>query len=920
MSTSVYCTVVLLFTLVVITASFPSLSPDENANLSESSSTLSTTLSTTLTSLLPTSEIGSSTNESIDNDFEEFEVRDATKCVEGIILSVWQPQENLTFSDRLFRGSVYFLVMAYLFVGVAIVSDRFMAAIEVITSNEKKVKVRKPDGSVQVIKVRVWNETVANLTLMALGSSSPEILLSIIEVIGKNFKAGDLGPGTIVGSAAFNLFIIIGVCISVVPNGEYRKIKHLRVFLITASWSVFAYVWLFLILSYFSPGRVEVWEAVLTFIFFPLCVYMAYAAELRLYFYKYLSKEYRMNKRGIVIQSEAHSVTCNGNDKVGSLGNIMELYEEEKHFEDARKEYMTMLQTVRQEFPNSSLEKLEIIAQERLMTREPKSRAFYRIQATRKIIGSGDILRKIAIQAENDLTEVKAELQRLIAEPEEEKEICRVFFEPGHYAIMENCDNFQARVVRRGDLSSTVTVTYETEDGSAEADIDYVRTKGTLIFSPGVTEQRFSLQVIDDELYEQDKHFYVRLSHVSEPAILSTPKVATIMIIDDDHGGSFTFTCKDHELVESVGVYELKVQRNFGARGKVVVPYWTENGTAKAGKDFEPLQGQLEFENNECEKVIRLVVVEEGSYEKDVSLSVELGEPRVVGAYDIEEADAKAPEDLTEKDKLVLLGRPKLGEITKAHLRIKESGEFKNTVDKLVQRANHNILIGKSSYKQQFKDAWNVSAGDSNDENAEPSRFDYVMHYISLFWKLIFAVIPPPEMYGGYICFTVSILFIGYLTTLLGDVASHFGCTLGVKDSVTAIVFVAGGTSLPDTFASKIAAVNDKRADNAIGNVTGSNAVNVFLGIGIAWTLAAIYHAYHGLVFEVNPGTLGFSLSLFLAAALIAFAVLFYRRSRGGELGGPKASKYTASAILIALWVFYLIVSTLEAYGFIKGF
>ena len=32
--------------------------------------------------------------------------------------------------------------------------------------------------------------------------SAPEILLSVVEIIAKNFKAGDLGPGTIVGSAA----------------------------------------------------------------------------------------------------------------------------------------------------------------------------------------------------------------------------------------------------------------------------------------------------------------------------------------------------------------------------------------------------------------------------------------------------------------------------------------------------------------------------------------------------------------------------------------------------------------------------------------------------------------------------------------------------------------------------------------------
>ena len=45
--------------------------------------------------------------------------------------------------------------------------------------------------------VTVWNSTVANLTLMALGSSAPEILLSVIEVFSTGFYAGIL---TIVNS------------------------------------------------------------------------------------------------------------------------------------------------------------------------------------------------------------------------------------------------------------------------------------------------------------------------------------------------------------------------------------------------------------------------------------------------------------------------------------------------------------------------------------------------------------------------------------------------------------------------------------------------------------------------------------------------------------------------------------------------
>lgn len=53
---------------------------------------------------------------------------------------------------------------------------------------------------------------------------------------------------------------------------------------------------------------------------------------------------------------------------------------------------------------------------------------------------------------------------------------------------------------------------------------------------------------------------------------------------------------------------------------------------------------------------------------------------------------------------------------------------------------------------------------------------------------------------GGYVCFVISIICIGLVTAVIGDVASHFGCTLGIKDSVTAIVFVALGTSIPGQY------------------------------------------------------------------------------------------------------------------------
>ena len=107
-------------------------------------------------------------------------------------------------------GTIYLVLLFWSFVGVAIVSDCFMAAIETITSQTYTMK-QQVDGTTRRFRVRVWNSTVANLTLMALGSSAPEILLSVIELMTNKFYSGELGPSTIVGSAAFNLLIIIAV-------------------------------------------------------------------------------------------------------------------------------------------------------------------------------------------------------------------------------------------------------------------------------------------------------------------------------------------------------------------------------------------------------------------------------------------------------------------------------------------------------------------------------------------------------------------------------------------------------------------------------------------------------------------------------------------------------------------------------------
>merc|ERR1711937_688797 len=435
-----------------------------------------------------------------------------------------------------------------------------------------------------------------------------------------------------------------------------------------------------------------------------------------------------------------------------------------------------------------------------------------------------------------------------------------------------------------------------------------------------------TLEVLDDDVFEDDEHFYIRISnlrrkdgmpiseidvadeagkHSKQPSIqLGTPHMATIMILDDDHGGIFGFEDSEAEIVESVGVFELKVQRISGARGKVAIPYTTEDGTAKAGSHFEAVEGELIFENEETEKIIELPIEDEESYEKSLIMYVNIGEPRQIAegkegeGVDYSVLDAKDPESLTEEEKIALLGRPCLGTNSKIQIRIKESKEFKNSVDKIMQKANNSMMVGSSSWLEQFTDAFVVQAADEDEEEEEgegdgeekmPSCGDYIMHFLTLPWKLIFAFIPPTAIYAGYPTFVVSISAVGVCTAVIGDVAGPLGCFIYLKDCVNAIAFVALGTSVPDTFASKTAAIEDETADASVGNVTGSNAVNVFLGIGIAWSLAAIYWESQGEQFVVPVGSLGFSVTIFCIEAGLAILILVARRhpSVGGELGGP---------------------------------
>ena len=84
-----------------------------------------------------------------------------------------------------------------------------------------------------------------------------------------------------------------------------------------------------------------------------------------------------------------------------------------------------------------------------------------------------------------------------------------------------------------GASNQTITVDYQTANGSAQAGSDYTSGSGTLTFNPGDTVKSFTIPIVNDTVIESDETFTVNFSNVSSAATLATPQI-TVTIENDD--------------------------------------------------------------------------------------------------------------------------------------------------------------------------------------------------------------------------------------------------------------------------------------------------------------------------------------------------------------------------------------------------
>ena len=116
------------------------------------------------------------------------------------------------------------------------------------------------------------SDEVAGASLMAMGSSAPELAIALIALFSGGGAHSDVGIGTIVGSAVFNILVITGVS-AVVAGGlhihPFAVRRDTLYYLLSIGYLAFIFV----------DGEVVLWEAILG-----LAAYVVYV--LLLIFYK----------------------------------------------------------------------------------------------------------------------------------------------------------------------------------------------------------------------------------------------------------------------------------------------------------------------------------------------------------------------------------------------------------------------------------------------------------------------------------------------------------------------------------------------------------------------------------------------------------------------------------------------------------
>ena len=161
-----------------------------------------------------------------------------------------------------------------------------------------------------------------------------------------------------------------------------------------------------------------------------------------------------------------------------------------------------------------------------------------------------------------------------------------------------------------------LTVTPVFTDVTAEKGVDYTENAEPLTFAGAAGEVRtLTVATVEDELIEPDETFTV--------SILGFAATGTI-VNDDIAAAAVADTSADEG---EVLVFTVTLDKAAAADGLVTMDYATEDGSARAGKDYTAVSGTLSFPAGETEATIEVETIDDALDEGEETLHLLLSRP-----------------------------------------------------------------------------------------------------------------------------------------------------------------------------------------------------------------------------------------------------------------------------------------------------
>ena len=179
----------------------------------------------------------------------------------------------------------------------------------------------------------------------------------------------------------------------------------------------------------------------------------------------------------------------------------------------------------------------------------------------------------------------------------------------------------------------SVSLTFDTEPGTATPGADYVPVSGSISIPKGESAGVIPVLIVQDPIDEPDEQFSVILVDALGADLSGDPATGTI--VDDDEPPPVPdVSITDVRVVEATRVAVFRISLSLATTIPVSVGYETSDGSALSGWDYDVTAGRASFPPGATEATVTVPIVDDFNFEYEETFTVHLLDPQALNILD----------------------------------------------------------------------------------------------------------------------------------------------------------------------------------------------------------------------------------------------------------------------------------------------